>query len=101
MTALAQEAQELQDDRILEPERAAHRLAIGHARRLPDHVVDRIADVAKHHEADERRREHDKNRLRQALDEERAHGKRSVSFPDRTGHPPQWADTRIMAEGER
>ena len=73
-SAFAQEAHELQDTRIVEAERAAHRLAIGHARGLPDHVVDRIADVAEHREADERRREDDEDRLRQALDEERSHG---------------------------
>ena len=70
---VAQEADELQDRRIVEAERTPHRLAIGHARGLPDHVVDRIADVTKHREADQRRRQHDEDGLRQALDEERPH----------------------------
>ena len=92
---IAQEAHELQDDRVVEAERAAHRLAVGHARGLPDHVVDRVADVAKQHEADERRRQHDEDRLRQALDEERHHRQRSIG-PDRTAASASAADTRIM-----
>src|SRR5262249_39973346 len=51
------------------------------ARGLPDHVVDRIADVADEREADERRRQDDEESLRQALDNEASHAVISTPSP--------------------
>ena len=49
------------------------------ARRLPHHVIHRIADVAEHHETDERHREHDEDRLSEPVNDVRSTGKSSLS----------------------
>ena len=61
MQRVPQEAPQLHDDRIVEAERPAQALAVGDADILPDHLVDRIADVAKQYESDQRDDDEDKD----------------------------------------
>ena len=67
------EAQELQRHRIVQAKRFAQRLALGHRRFLPDHVVHRVADVAEQAERDQRHRQHDEDGLQQAAQDEGGH----------------------------
>ena len=53
LRGLAKKAKELDREGLVEAEMLRQLLAVGHARLLPDHVGDRIADEPEHREGDE------------------------------------------------
>ncbi len=66
---IADEADELDRDRVLEAEVAGELLAILDRRLLTDEVRHRVADEAEHGEGDKSDRQHDEDGLRQAFDD--------------------------------
>ena len=74
------EAAELLDDRVVDPELRPQPGAVGVRRVLPDEVGDRIADELKQGERDDRDHQHDHHRLEQAARDEGDHGP-AGSFP--------------------
>ena len=77
---VADEAHELDRKRIVQPECLRHPLAILDRRVDAHHVVDRIADEIEQRERDECDREHDKDGLEEAADDEGEH-ERASSAP--------------------
>ncbi len=70
---IADEARELDDDRIVQAELLAQRGALLGGRLDADHLVDRIADEAEQRERDQRHREHHHDGLQQAANDEGEH----------------------------
>ena len=70
---VADEADILHDDGVVEAEPLAQGFAVGDRRLLADHVVDRVAHIAKEAEAGEGHDQHDDDRLDEALDDEGEH----------------------------
>jgi len=70
---MSDEAGELHDKAVVEPQLLAQPVAVGEAGVLPHHVIDRIADKVEQRERDQRHRQHDQRRLEQPLNDERDH----------------------------
>jgi len=70
---VADEARELQRDRVVEPEVLAQLRALLGRGLDPDHHVDRVADEAEQRERDQRHREHHHDGLQQAANDEGEH----------------------------
>src|SRR6185312_1557348 len=88
----ADEAQALDDDRIVEAELLAQFGALRRRRVLPDHLVDRVADEAEQRKRDQRHHDDDADRLDEAPDGEREHGLAvpKLPGPDRIDPGPHW-----------
>ena len=72
---VADEAQELHDHRIVQAEPLAQFLAVFQRRFLPDHVVDRVADVIEDHEGQQGDHQQNADGLEHAVDEIAEHGR--------------------------
>jgi hypothetical protein len=70
---VADEAEELHEDRVVQPQPLAHDLLVLDPRLDPHHAGDGIADEAEHGKGDQRHDEHDEHRLREAADDEGQH----------------------------
>jgi hypothetical protein len=73
MERVPDEARELNDDRIVEPQGFTQLRALGDTGVEPHHLVDRIADEAEQGERDERHHQHDQHGLQRTADEKRKH----------------------------
>src|SRR5262249_19688617 len=69
----AHKTAKLNDEAVVEPELLSQPFAVGHARVLADHAVDRIADIIEQRKGDQRHGEHYENGLRQAPNDKRDH----------------------------
>src|SRR5215472_17535977 len=69
----ADKPRELNHEAVVEPEILPQSFAFGNARILPDHAVDRIADIVEQRKSDQRHGEHHENGLKQALNKKGDH----------------------------
>ena len=69
----ADEAGELDNEGGVEPQFLAQPFAVGLRCVLPNHVVDRVADIVEQRKSDQRHGQHHQHRLQQALDDEGEH----------------------------